>query len=115
MLPATRHSRTACDPRAVTWWSPSKPTPAAIKENWHGRISSAHSAAEYSAEYSRLRLDQFHHRGRERFGFFLRKIVAGARDDPMIAAGSEFCRARRAIGRGGNAVPGAIQCDRRNR
>ena len=39
MLPATRCSRTACDPRAVAWWSPSKPTPAAIKRNWRGRIN----------------------------------------------------------------------------
>jgi len=38
------------------------------------------------AQPRRLPPHQFHHRRRERFGFFLRQIVAGIRDHMMAAA-----------------------------
>jgi hypothetical protein len=42
---------------------------------------------------TKLSFHQLHHRSRERFGFFLWKVVAGARDDAVAAAAGEFRRA----------------------
>src|ERR1700730_1210067 len=58
-----------------------------------------------------LTFDQLHHRSRERFGFFLRKIMPRARDDAMGARTGEFRRGGSAVGRGGDAVAGAVQRD----
>ena len=62
-----------------------------------------------------LTFDQLHHRSRERFGFFLRKIMPRARDDAMAARTGEFRRGRAAVVGWEYPVSCSVQRDGRHR